>query len=59
MSKQAATTPSRHELEWRDRLTRYSMSGQTVSGGFGWLDRIYSFLSDELRLFSWLLMPLV
>jgi len=29
------------------------------SGGFGWLDRIYSFLSDELRLFSWLLMPLV
>jgi len=30
MSKQAATTPSRHELEWRDRLTRYSMSGQTV-----------------------------
>ena len=30
-----------------------------LSGGFGWLDRIYSFLSDELRLFSWLLMPLV
>src|SRR5258706_914580 len=31
MSKQTAATGQReHEIEWRDRLTRYSASGQTV-----------------------------
>ena len=30
MGKRTATTQSRSELEWRDRLTRYSTSGQTV-----------------------------
>jgi len=30
MGKQASAKESRYEMEWRDRLTRYSMAGQTV-----------------------------
>lgn len=30
MGKEAARKPSRYETEWRDRLTRYSTSGQTA-----------------------------